>query len=168
MDYVAVGYVIKPQGKKGEVRVLPLTDDPERFSRLNRVFCKVNGFHVLEIQSYRLIKDVVILKFKGFDSIEHAKKLKKLYLEIPVNERVKLPADHYFISELLGMEVKTKKGRPLGKIKEILSLPGNDVYVVDDGQREHLIPALKKVVMDVDETKKIMTIDPLPGLLEEQ
>jgi 16S rRNA processing protein RimM len=79
---------------------------------------------------------------------------------------VKLPPDCYFVFDILGLEVVTADGRRVGKVKEVMSLPGNDVYVVGDQKREHQIPAVKEIVKKVDLKAGRMTIRPPEGLLE--
>ncbi len=166
MEFLAVGRVLKPQGVKGEIKVKPLTRSPERFLDLEKVFIEGPEKKTLEIMEVRLKKDVVFLKVAGFDSIEDVEPLRNKLLLIPVSWRQELPEGEYYIYELIGIDVFSTQGEHLGEISEVMSLPGNDVYLVKKGDQEIPIPALKKVVKKVDISGKRMEVELLPGLRE--
>ena len=120
------------------------------------------------LESTMLIKDkYVVIKFEGIDTRELAEQIRGAYLEIPREEAIKLPADHFFISDIIGLEVLDEGGQHLGTITDVLETGANDVYVLKgkDG-RDNLIPAIKQVVKKVDLENKTMTIEPLEGMLE--
>ena len=79
-----------------------------------------------------------------------------------------LPDGSYYHFQIVGLTVFTVDGVPLGEVVDILETGSNDVYVIrDDEGKEHLLPALKDVVKDIDLEKGLMLVQPLPGLLEE-
>jgi len=165
-DLITIGRITKHQGNKGEVRVMPLTDYPERFELLERVVLeKDSQQQEVIIESLRYHKQFVILKFVGFDDIGAAIELKDALIKIAPEEAIELPEEHYYLHDILGLEVVTVEGRVLGEIKDILETGSNDVYVVRSKQDEYLIPALKKVVTKVDLETGKMTIKPIKGLL---
>ncbi len=166
MDYLAVGKVLKPQGIKGELKVEILTSFPERFFELERVFTELSGLEELEISEVRLQQNFVYLKIKGIESIEDAGPLRGKLLKIPASWRKKLPRGEYYIYELIGLSVFSTSGEYLGKLTEVLSLPGNDVYMVEKEEQEIPVPALKKVVKKVDISGRRMEVELLPGLRE--
>ena len=171
MDMIVVGQILRPHGVRGEVKVEPLTHDPRRFEDLPFVYIEGEAAGTQEeltVTGCKFHGDAVLLKFQTINSKDEAERLRGQYLKIPVAARLKLPLDHYYIYELEGLEVVTTNKRSLGILKEVISLPANDVYrIVDSEGKEYLIPAIKDVVKDVDLKTKIMTIDPLPGLLED-
>lgn len=73
----------------------------------------------------------------------------------------------YLYDEIIGLKVITADGRLLGRVSAIMKTGANDVYYVkpEDGEDEILIPAIKQVVMDIDLEARVITIDPLPGLI---
>ncbi len=166
MDFLAVGKVLKPQGVKGELKVEPLTRSPERFLELEKVFSDARGNKELKICGVRFQKNLVFLKIEGIDSIEGAEQLRNKLLFIPASWRKELPRGEYYIYELIGIEVFTGNGERLGTLKEVMSLPGNDVFLVEKEDEEILIPALKKVVKKVDLDRGQMEVELLPGLRE--
>jgi len=83
--------------------------------------------------------------------------------------RAELPApaaDEFYYHDLVGCRVETTDGRALGAITATFSTGLNDVWVVRDGAREHLIPVIADVVRAIDAPAGRVVIDPLPGLLE--
>lgn len=169
-EYLEIGKIVNTHGVKGEVKVIPLTDDPERFLKLKKVYMdKVTSVEFIEIENVRFHKNFVILKFKGINDLNTAETLKELYLKIDRENAVKLPKDSYFVCDLIGCEVFDDKGSSLGILNEILKTGSNDVYCVgQENGKPLLIPALKSVVKEISiETKKIIVSLP-KGLIDDE
>lgn len=127
--YLQVGKIVNTFGLKGEVKVIPLTDSPERFSELEYVLLEDNLSQRLTIERYRVKDNIVIMKFKEISSIDDAQKLKNRFLVIERERAKKLPEDTYFICDIIGLEVCDLDGRKLGRIKDVLQTGSNDVYI---------------------------------------
>ncbi len=165
-DMLQVGVVIKPHGVRGEVKVFPTTDDAARFKKLKRVILDdgKNPMDV-EISSVKFFKNLVILKFRGFDNIDDVEKFRRAKLLVTRDHAVKLKKDEYFIADLIGMRAVSDKGEELGEICDVLQTGANDVYVVKkEGSGELLVPAIKDCICSVDIEQRIMIIHLLPGL----
>ena len=110
---------------------------------------------------------MVILKFKGYDNINDIEKYKSKDLLIPRDQAVKLEPDEYFITDLIGLTVRSDDGETLGTMKDVLETGANDVYVVQmkDG-KEILLPAIGDCILDVDLEQGIMTVHILDGLMD--
>ena len=169
-QYLEIGKVTNTHGVRGEIKVIPLTDNIDRFNDLEWVFIDRHGnlekHNVLNVKFFR---GLVILKLEGIDTMDEAEKLKGLFLLVDRENAVKLPENTYFICDIVGCEVFEENGNMLGIVKEVLQTGSNDVYVVKshDG-REILIPALKSVVMKVlIEEKKIFVKIP-EGLIDDE
>ncbi|WP_243641216.1 ribosome maturation factor RimM [Xylanivirga thermophila] len=168
VEYLCVGFVVKPQGIKGEAKVLPLTDDITRFNDLNKVYLYVeNGYHELSIERARYTKDFVYLKFAGYNNRDQVERLRNEELWIPREMSVKLPDNVYFIADIIDCSVYTLSGIHLGVISDVLQTGSNDVYVIEGKYGQILIPALKKVVKQVLLQEKKIRVDQeqLEGLL---
>ena len=87
-------------------------------------------------------------------------------LKVPESYLSPLEEDEYYFHEIIGCKVVTNGGDELGTVKEILTPGANDVWVVK-GQRgkEVLIPYIKDVVKDINVSEKVITIEPMEGLL---
>ncbi len=110
-----------------------------------------------------------ILLFEGCHTREDALNLTNYFVKIPSSERVPLPSGHYYIDQIIGLDVLTEAGLNLGQVKNILKTGSNDVYVVDNNGngREILIPALKSVVKKIDLQKGYILIELPAGLLDD-
>ena len=87
-------------------------------------------------------------------------------IQIPEEDRIALPEGSYYQFEIKGLDVYLEGGRFLGKVTDILRTGANDVYVVGQGEKEYLIPALRSVVKEINLSEKRMTLHPMEGLLE--
>lgn len=169
-DLIAIGEIIKAQGIRGELKVIPLTDNPKRFGEVHRVFFKTkDGLHELYITGYRYFKDYVLLTFRGISDLTAAENLGRGLIYIPRTERPKLPAGQYYYDQIEGLHVFTVSGELLGEVVQILGTGSNDVYWVRSSSgREILLPALQSVVQSVllEEGKMIVVLP--PGLVEDE
>jgi 16S rRNA processing protein RimM len=111
----------------------------------------------LLLEAYRFHKNMVLLKFKGINNLDEALTLNQYEVQIPENETYPLPADHYYHYQLIGAKVYSPTGTYLGELKEVLTCPVNDVWVIKNDVKEILVPAVKKFIPLVDlELKKII------------
>jgi 16S rRNA processing protein RimM len=162
-----VGRVVNTHGSKGEVRVLPLTDEPSRFEELKTVYVQEGqGMKPLSIKTVRYHKGMVLLAFSEARDMSRAAALKGRFLQIPETELKPLPEGRYYIFQLVGLDVYEGE-LYYGRIAEVLQPGSNDVYVVRDGaNREILVPALEWVVRSVDLEANRMEVVLPPGLLD--
>lgn len=156
-DILKVGKIVNTHGLKGEVKVMPLTDDPRRFDDLE--FVLIDGKE-RNIEGCKYQKDRVIVKVEGIDSIDEAERYKNKYMEIPREHAVELPEDSYFIADLIGCEIVDTEGKELGKIFDVLQTKNNDVYWIKE-PKELLIPVLLDIVLDIDINNKKIVIKPV-------
>lgn len=167
MGKITIGKITRTRGLKGEVVISPLTDDPERFFLLKEVWISgKEGSKIFQIEKVKKLNEKIFLKFQGIDSPEAAMPLVNSFLEIQKESLPPLPQNRYYVFDIIGLEVLTTQGKKIGVIKDVISLPANDVYTVSSGTKEYDIPATKEVVKKIDLHKKIMIIEPLEGLLE--
>lgn len=172
--YLQVGKIINTHGVKGEVKVMPLTDNRERFEELKTVInVKKDTVHeedvenskILTIEGVKYLKEKVILKFKEINSIDEALSLKDTFMVINREDAVRLPENTYFICDLVGCEVSDINRGLLGAIVDILQTGSNDVYIVKNKNgHETLVPALKTVVKSVNIDEKKIVVEMPEGL----
>ncbi|MDE6929503.1 MAG: ribosome maturation factor RimM [Lachnospiraceae bacterium] len=167
-EMLRVGVISSTHGVRGEVKVYPTTDDPERFLDLAQVTLDTGREQItLEIQNVKFFKNMVILKFKGYDNINDIEKYKGKDLLIHRDQAVELKEDEYFVTDLMGLKVVAEEGTVLGILKEVIPTGANDVYVVQpENGKELLLPAIKDCILNVDLEKGIMTIHLMDGLLD--
>lgn len=166
-EWATIGKVVALFGVRGELKVRPLTDIPNRFAELGAVYLgsQHTRYAIQGARPYR--GGLVILKLAGINDANAAEAWINSDLQIPLSELAQLPSATYYQHDILGLRVYTLDGRDLGTIAEIMTTGSNDVYVIKapDGS-EILIPAIKDVVKQVDLGHHVMYIDAIPGLLE--
>ncbi len=167
-DMFRVGVISSVHGVRGEVKVFPTTDDPARFKELEEVTLDTGkGVITLKIQGVKFFKQMVILKFEGYDHIEDIEKYKGKDLWIRREQAVKLEEGEYFIADLIGLAVKAEDGQSLGRLKDVLKTGANDVYVVEmDSGKELLIPVIPDCIIKVDLDSGEVIVHLLDGLLD--
>ena len=167
-EWATIGKVVALFGVHGELKVLSLTDIPNRFAELDAVYLGPDHIRYA-LQSARPYKgEMVVLKLAGIEDANTAETLRNFDITIPLNQLAKLPPDSYYQHDILGLHVSTLDGRDVGKIVDIMITGSNDVYIIKaaDG-RQVLVPAIKEVVKQVDLIRKIMYIEPIRGLLDD-
>lgn len=168
IEFVAIARIIKTRGLQGETVALILTDFPERFENLERVFAVFENkeFSELEIEKFRFHQKRILLKFKAIDSPEAAEKLRGAEICIPETEAVELEKDEFFDWELEGCQVETVEGVKLGTVKELMRTGGTEILVVTGAEKEFLIPFAETICVSVDVENKMIRVDAPEGLLE--
>ncbi|MFQ6000550.1 MAG: ribosome maturation factor RimM [Anaerolineae bacterium] len=159
--YLVVGKVVAPWGTKGELKVAILTDFPDRFRELKRVYL---GDEPWTLEGHRRHGRWVILKLEGCADRNSAEKLRGELVQIPLEEAMPLSEDEYYIYQIVGLEVWTREGEHLGRVSEVLFTGANEVYLVEGERGEILVPAIEDVVKEVDLEGGRLIVEPLEGM----
>jgi 16S rRNA processing protein RimM len=161
-ELIRIGYVRRPVGLRGELLVEPLTDRPERFEP---------GLGVHAAGAWRTVEEATVepqavrVKLSGIDDADAAGGLRGVYLEVAPESAAPLPPGSWYHWQLVGLAAVDPRGTRLGRVAEVLEYPANDVYVIRDGAREVLVPAVHEVVREVDLAAGRMVVD-LPAEVE--
>ncbi|MEA5047676.1 MAG: ribosome maturation factor RimM [Eubacteriales bacterium] len=149
-EYLRVGQIVRAHGVHGDVKIIPLTDDPARFRALTTAYLETTAgaYAPVAVTGARFQPDAVLLHVVGYDTVERAESLRNLFLCVKRESAVKLKKDTYFVADLIGCETFDTNGKPYGKVTDVLETGANDVYEIDGGKL--LVPALKKVLSEVD------------------
>ena len=148
-----IGKIVKAQGIKGEVKILPITDDVLRFNKLKKA---IVGENRMTVESARVSGDCAYVKFHGVDTRNDAELLVNQYVSVEREDAVKLPENTWLIADLLGSRVFVED-EEIGTLTDVLQNAKVDVYVVGDGKKEVMFPALKTLIKSVDvENKRIV------------
>jgi 16S rRNA processing protein RimM len=159
---VAVGRILGPWGLQGDLKVEPLTDFPERFAAGCKLYVEGVAY---TIEGCRWGKGKVYIKLSGIDDTTAAGALRQRFLEVPEEELKPLSEGEYYQFQIVGLEVRTTEGQPLGKVAQILSTGSNDVFVVHGEGGELLIPAVDDIVKVIDLDGGWMEVELAEGLL---
>lgn len=162
LEYITIGKILSPWGKRGQLKIEPTTDFPERFTSSSTVHIDRQPFIIEDV---RWQKGRAIIKLNTIDTMEAAQKLRGRLVEIRASQVESLPEGQYYHFQIIGLEVRTTQGEVLGNITEILTAPSNDNYIVQGTRGEILIPAIEDVIKSIDLDKGCVIIEPLEGLL---
>jgi 16S rRNA processing protein RimM len=163
--FLVVGQVSKPHGVRGDVRVVPHTDDPERFTWLEEVYISDAESPAIGVEYARFHKDWVLLKLVGYDDRNAAENLRGQLLLIREDQAIPLEENEYFLFQLIGLTVVGEDGEHLGELVEVLETGANNVFVVRGRRGEILIPDTTEVVREIDFDRGQIIVHLLPGLL---
>ncbi len=159
MEYFRIGRIVRPHGVHGALKLLPLTDDVRRFHALSEAYLEQGSLHIpVKAQNISVQPDAVYLELSCCQSRDEAEKLRNCYVCVDREHAAKLPEGRWYIQDLIGCEVRGNDGEEYGKLTEVLETGANDVYVIS-GERTLMIPALKKLLEEVDVENKSIVLD---------
>jgi len=164
---ILVGEIVAPFGIRGEVRVIPTTENEHRFDAGSRLLLRhVNssGRRFVEVESSRRTHKSLLVKLRGVANRTEAESLRGALLFVTEAMLPPLPAGRFYVKDVVGMEVCSPAGEVLGTVEDVLETGGNDVFVTRCG----LIPATKEIVRSIDLASRRMIIELIPGLLDEK
>jgi len=144
---IRVGQVTGAYGLEGAVKVMPLTDFEDRFDP--GVLLVLDGCE-RKVEWSREGHPGLVVKLHGIENRTIAELLRGRYLEVPDGEMRPLEVGRFYYRQVVGLAVVTESGKQVGIIEEVLERPANDVWVSREGTIEHLIPATKDSVLNVD------------------
>ena len=165
---IAIGVIGKPHGLLGEVHYLPYNKKsllPEKSMDVwlgnDRKSTTVKNVEFVQSSS-----NSWVLKFRDIDKREFAKKLHSKLLYISRNQMPDTIGKEYYLTDLIDCKVFSENNFQIGIIEDVLSLPSNEVLVVNQGTKEYLIPLIDDVVKLIDIKNGKITIEVIPGLLD--
>jgi 16S rRNA processing protein RimM len=172
---VTVARLLRPHGVRGEVAAEILTDFPERLTRLTSVelWDGNSAPRRVAVRKCWLSHSrggQAIFQFADCDSVDDAKKLVGLEVQVPLADRVKLPAGSYYVSDLVGCEVRKKGGTEIGRVRDVEingeDVAGTPVLVVESAHGEILIPLAQEICVNVDTAARRIDVVLPEGLLD--
>lgn len=157
-DLIPTGQIVNTHGLRGDLKIMPWADDPAFLLEFDRFFIDGKEYAV---QHASLQKSMVLVKLEGVDSIDAAARLRQKEISI-ARADVELEAGAVFVADLIGLKVLSDE-QEIGTIAEVMTLPGNDVYVVR-GDHEYLIPAVKEYVQEIDPDAGFVRVRLIEGM----
>ncbi len=167
-EYLRVGVFASTHGIRGEIKVFPTTEDVNRFRQLKKLVMETRkGERIpLEVEQVRFLKGMALLKFKGWDDINQIERYRGSDLLVAREDAIPLEEGEFYVADLLGLPVLDEEGRELGRLKEVLPTGANDVYVVSDGRRELLLPAIEECILEICPEEGYLRVHLMEGLEE--
>lgn len=173
---VTVARVLRPHGRRGEVACEILTDFPDRLTHLTAAQLwdgNAEPRHV-DVRSCWLSRGrgggQAIFHFAGSDSISDAEKLVGLEVQIPLEDRMTLPSGSYYVSDLIGCEVRDPQGGIIGRVADVQftgeDVAGTPILVLDSPRGEVLIPLAQEICVAIDVGSRRIDVTLPEGLLD--
>lgn len=156
---IDAGKIVNTHGVRGEVRIEVWLDSPALLKRCGRVYL---GGEEKKILSAREHKGFLIAQLEGVADVGAAQALKNRVVQI-ARADAKLPREAYFLQDIIGACVVDESGAEVGRLAEVLELPGQRVYVVK-GETEHLIPAVPAFIRNTDAENGVITVRLIEGM----
>jgi len=163
-SFLVIGVVGKAHGIGGEVRVIPETDQPERFTWLQVVYVGEEEPQPVVVESARVHQNTVLLKLTGYDDRDAAETLRGEWLQVPEAEAIPLEEGEYYLYQIKGLSVVTEEGEALGELVDIIETGANNVFVIQGEQGQLLLPDIDEVILNIDFEIGRITVHLLPGL----
>ncbi len=166
-EYLEIGKIVNVHGLRGDVKVMPWCDDPEFLCEFETLYLGKAHQEVV-IEAARPVKNTVIMRLEGCNTVEEAEKLRNQVLYMHRDD-VELDEGVYFIQDLIGLQVVDADNDTVyGVLKDVQQTGANDVYEIYDEEKKKScwIPAIPDVVIETDVDGGIMKIRPLEGLLD--
>ena len=168
-DELAVfGKIVRPHGIHGEIKVLSSATWSDSVLQSGAFLLRLGREkdRWIEAETVRKHGDVYFIKIAGIVSRNEAEALRGGLLLLGKEKLLPLEENSYFIDDLIGLTVLTTEGARVGILEDVFQGGAHDIYVVRDGEKELLVPAVKAYIKQVDLTAGTMTIEAVEGLLD--
>jgi len=150
-SYIAVGKVVGVFGHQGWFKVLVYSGKIDRFKDIKVVyFQSETGMTGKVLSSSRYHGNSLLLKLKSIDEPESARLMIGEELFLPDSQQIELPANHFFVHDLVGMQVFDIEKGYVGDIADVLTGGASDILVIQSEEKEILIPAISEFIEEVD------------------
>ena len=145
---------------KGELKVQPLTDNPDRFRQGSRLWA---GQEQIVVTQARFAGDLVYIKLEGYADRASVERFRGAILQVPESDLPTLAEGTHYRFQLIGLTVRDLEGTTLGMLVEVIETGANDVYRIRaETGAEIMLPATDGVVLDIDREQGTMIVDPPP------
>ncbi|MCT4611824.1 MAG: ribosome maturation factor RimM [Clostridia bacterium] len=166
MEFFEVGKILGTHGLKGEIKVMNLSDDEQKFEKLEYVYIDDEKYFILKIRYH---KTNVLITLKDYEDINKVERLKGKLMVIPRELGVELNEDEYYLTDLIGLKIiDNKSNEEIGNLKDVIRTGANDVYVIDTDlvKNDLLLPAIKQCIKEVNVTDGYIKVEILDGLID--
>lgn len=165
---ILVGWIRRPHGIRGEVRVEVESDNPERFDPGSELILRLpaGSCRRLQVKSSRFDKDSLLICFDGIGDRNEVESWRNARLEIEESKLPALPAGEIYVFELIGCECFDRAAGRLGEVAEVIEDGGGLMMLVEKEGRILPIPYVKALVPEVDVAARRIGVDLPEGMIE--
>ncbi|HBI64619.1 MAG TPA: 16S rRNA processing protein RimM [Clostridiales bacterium] len=165
-QYLEIGKIVNTHGVRGDIKVHPWCDSPDFLAEFETLYREDHS--PLHILSAKVHKGCVLMHVEGVDTIEQAQQMRGLTLYMNRDD-VELAEGAFFIQDAIGLPVYDERvGRNIGVVKDIVDGPAGDLYLVQEGSKQHMIPGIPQFLRSVDLENGLVTVCTIEGLLSDE
>ncbi|HMQ67393.1 MAG TPA: ribosome maturation factor RimM [Ignavibacteria bacterium] len=175
-NFITIGTIVKTIGIKGNLKIIPHTDFPDRFYKLKKLFLynekeekffvnKFNGDKGFILSECKVLDRYINIKFEGYNDINDSQELVNLNTVIDEKDRIKLDEGKYYFYELIGSDIYDR-GELIGKLISVVNYGSGDLFNVKSGTGEILIPYNNEFVKKIDIENKRIDVELIEGFLD--
>ena len=165
--FILLGTVTRPHGIQGELKVRPYMETPGNLSRYRQLYLSADSGKTqvpyTNVQA-RVSGNMVILRLEECASRDQAEQLSGMQIWLSSSDLLPVGKDEFYLYTLEGKQAMTTAGLILGKITAVVCTSGQDLLVIQDAQKEYLVPLVREFIVVIDEEKVVFDLP--PGLLE--
>jgi 16S rRNA processing protein RimM len=167
-QYLALGYVARAHGVRGEVHVGLYNEGSAALEELGRVYLVADGAtpEPFDVRGVRPVNDGLLVTLGGVDGRDAAEALRGREILARRDELPPLAEDELYVADLVGCEVLTTAGQPLGRVVEVLESGPHPTLVIHQERIERMLPYVPEFVRAVDLEARRISVDPPEGLPE--
>jgi len=165
-----IGNIVGTHGLRGDLKVRLKSGNPDFLLTTKQVTLRLQAEEILilDISRQALHKGQVLLRLRGYESIDLAEQLVGAQVLLAEHLLPDLSDDEYYWGELKGLQVVDRARGDIGRLQHLITTSAHDTYVVKGRFGEVLIPAVHQFVLDVDLDARVIHVDLPEGLIAEE
>ena len=159
--FVRLGKILQEWGIKGQVRFLSFNPESEIYPKLKSLFAEEPKLVPFEIENFKRHGRYWLLKLKGYETPEAARKLRGKVLGLPREKLPKPRKGEFYLSDLEGLEVRTAGGEEVGVVVGFQKVGDTEVMLIErDAKAEAMVPYSGEFVEKTDLAAAVITLKP--------
>lgn len=166
-EFYSIGYIRRTIGIKGEMGILLDVDTPSRYNGIDALILVKNGVEsTVELEQSKVRGTELVIKIKGTNNPEDAKKFVSSTVMLPLTALPKLNDKQFYFHEIPGFKVVDEVHGEIGTVKEVMERSVQPVVIIKQGYEEILIPITDHIIQKVDRENKTLFIKAPEGLID--
>jgi 16S rRNA processing protein RimM len=167
-EYITIGKIANTHALKGEVKVYPFTSDLKRFEEVGHVYLDKKGEQKLTIIGVKYQKNMLILKFEGYNHINDVERLKnrELYINRETQGAV-LEDQEFYVEDLIGLDVVTEDSTNYGVIRDVIHNKSQDLLEIKNGDKTWFLPFVDAFIVELDFDNNKVVVELIEGIIDE-
>jgi 16S rRNA processing protein RimM len=166
---IPVGRITRTHGVRGAVKIHPYGESLAVQTAGDKVYlqaCAGVCGRELTIDCLSPQGNLFIARFGEITTMDEAQAVRGEEVFLPEESLPPASEGEYYHYQLIGLVVESRDGTQIGVLRGIIETPGSDIYAVDCGGKEILVPAVDEIICEIDLERGRVVIDPPEGLIE--